>query len=170
MKIKRVVVNAISASGVFPTAVRRRILRAAGANIAADVVILSGCVFRQPGKLILDRGTFIGYRCTFEGEASIRFGKNCMVATGVTFLTTTHEIGEQNCRAGAPIHQPIEVGDGTWIGAGVIVFPGVVIGAGCVIGAGSVVTESCDPSSLYVGSPARKLKTFEKHIIEEVSL
>ncbi|MFK4770129.1 acyltransferase [Rhizobium sp. ZW T2_16] len=74
------------------------------------------------------------------------------------FLTTTHEIGGSSCRAGPPIHGAIEVGDGSWIGAGVIIFPGVRIGPGCIIGAGSVVTKSCDANSLYVGSPARKLK------------
>ncbi len=160
MNFKRAISNVTSASALFPASIRRRVLRAAGAQLAEDVVILSGNIFRRPEKLTVDRGTFISYRCTFEGEESIRLGKNCNIATGVTFLTTTHEIGGSSCRAGPPSHEPIEVGDGTWIGAGVIVFPGVRIGPGCVIGAGSIVTKSCDANSLYVGSPAKQLKAF----------
>jgi len=39
-----------------------------------------------------------------------------------------------------------------------MVLPGVTIGRGTVVGAGAVVIKDCDPNSLYVGNPARKVK------------
>jgi acetyltransferase-like isoleucine patch superfamily enzyme len=35
----------------------------------------------------------------------------------------------------------------------------VKVGDGCVIGAGAIVTKDCDPYGVYVGVPAKKIKT-----------
>ena len=40
------------------------------------------------------------------------------------------------------------------------ILKGVIIENGCVIGTGSIVTKSCaEPNSIYVGVPARKIKS-----------
>jgi len=44
------------------------------------------------------------------------------------------------------------------LGTNVVVMPGVVIGEGSVIGACSLVTKDVEPWSVYVGTPARKVK------------
>lgn len=48
------------------------------------------------------------------------------------------------------------------VGANCVVLPGVTLAEGSVVGAGSVVTKSTEPWGVYVGSPARKVKT-RKH-------
>lgn len=53
----------------------------------------------------------------------------------------------------------IIIEDDVWIGAGVKVLDGVTIAQGCVIGANSVVTKSTEPYGIYVGVPARKIKS-----------
>lgn len=53
------------------------------------------------------------------------------------------------------------------IGTGVVVMPGVVLSEGCVVGANSLVTESTDPWTVYVGSPARAIKKRPKSKILE---
>jgi acetyltransferase-like isoleucine patch superfamily enzyme len=64
-----------------------------------------------------------------------------------------------------PIHKQgktmlgIQIDDDVWIGAGVYILDGVHIEEGCVIGAGSVVTRSTEPYGVYVGNPARKIKS-----------
>lgn len=51
------------------------------------------------------------------------------------------------------------------IGAGSIVMPGVILEEGVSIGAMTLVTKSTEPWSIYVGSPARKIKNRSKDLI-----
>ncbi|WP_175415881.1 acyltransferase [Curtobacterium sp. SGAir0471] len=85
----------------------------------------------------------------------IELGENVSVGPGATFLTSTHQVGGRDARAGSVVLAPIRVGSGAWIGARVVVLPGVTIGPGAVIAAGSVVTEDCVGHSLHAGVPAR---------------
>jgi acetyltransferase-like isoleucine patch superfamily enzyme len=48
------------------------------------------------------------------------------------------------------------------IGTNAIVFPGVTIAEGCVVGAGSVVSKDTRPWTIYVGNPARPVRTRDK--------
>ena len=60
----------------------------------------------------------------------------------------------------------------------VVVHPGVVIGEGTVVASGSVVTKDTEPWTIYMGSPAKKIKErnkvkvleLEKQINEEQNL
>ena len=45
------------------------------------------------------------------------------------------------------------------VGTGVIVMPGVTLAEGTVVGANSLVTQSTEPWTVYVGSPARAIKS-----------
>jgi len=40
----------------------------------------------------------------------------------------------------------------------VVVHPGVTIGEGCIVASGSVVTKDTEPWSIYMGTPAKKVK------------
>jgi acetyltransferase-like isoleucine patch superfamily enzyme len=49
----------------------------------------------------------------------------------------------------------------------VIVHPGVTIGEGTIVGSGSIVTKDTEPWSIYMGTPARKVKDRERSKIIE---
>ena len=53
----------------------------------------------------------------------------------------------------------LAIGNNVWIGTGVIILDGVTIGDNVVIGAGSVVTRNILDNLVYVGNPARKLRS-----------
>jgi len=80
------------------------------------------------------------------------------IGPNVSLLPTTHEIGPPEARAGATVSRPIDVGDGTWIGAGATILGGVTIGPGCIIGAGSLVTDDCEANAVHAGVPARLIR------------
>lgn len=44
----------------------------------------------------------------------------------------------------------------------VIVHPGVIIGEGTIVASGSIVTKDTEPWSIYMGSPAKKIKERDK--------
>jgi acetyltransferase-like isoleucine patch superfamily enzyme len=52
------------------------------------------------------------------------------------------------------------------IGAGSIIMPGVLVGEGNSIGANSLVLKSTESWSIYVGSPAKKIKERKKDLLE----
>ncbi len=57
------------------------------------------------------------------------------------------------------ICEPVIIEDLANVGTNVVVFPGVTIAQGSVIGAGAVLKNSTRPWTVYVGSPARPIKT-----------
>lgn len=52
------------------------------------------------------------------------------------------------------------------IGAGSIVLPGVTVAEGCAVGAMSLVSKSTSPWGIYVGMPARRIKSREQNLLE----
>ena len=50
------------------------------------------------------------------------------------------------------------------LGTNCVVLPGVTIAEGSVIGANSLVTKSTEPWTVYVGSPAKPIKTRSKEL------
>jgi putative colanic acid biosynthesis acetyltransferase WcaF len=55
-------------------------------------------------------------------------------------------------------NRPINLRDGSWVGAQVFVAPGVTIGTEAVISAGSVVTSDQPPRMVCGGNPCSALK------------
>ena len=105
--------------------------------------------------------SFVNYNCFFDLGDDIYIGENCNIAMNVKFINGTHEIGNQNRRAGAGITGKIWVGSGTWIGADTLILPGVKIGTGVIVGAGSLVTSDLADNGIYIGRPARLYKLLE---------
>ncbi|MCF4009278.1 acyltransferase [Rheinheimera sp. UJ63] len=61
---------------------------------------------------------------------------------------------------------PVYIGRHSIIGAGAIIMPGVNIAEGNSVGANSLVLKSTDSWSIYVGSPAKKIKERKKDLLK----
>jgi maltose O-acetyltransferase len=151
--VRAVVLNSLAGAVVVPNPLRLRLLRQAGVSIGEGVYISPGCTFVAPPIAIGDN-CFVNRRCTFE--AGVEIEADVDIGPDVSLLTSTHEPGTRERRAGRGILSPVRVGRGTWIGAATTVLPGVTIGEGCVIAAGSIVSADCEPHGLYAGVPATR--------------
>ena len=109
------------------------------------------------GKLSIGNETWLspGVVIHTHIDADIYIGNRCDIGPGVEFIPGSHFIGDSSRRAGKGFARPIEIGNGTWIGARSIILGGVTIGEGCVIAAGSVVTKNVSPNCLVAGVPAQ---------------
>jgi galactoside O-acetyltransferase len=58
-----------------------------------------------------------------------------------------------------PIRSFVHVGMHAIVGANAVVLPGVTLGEGVAVGANALVTRDCEPWTVYVGSPARPVKS-----------
>jgi maltose O-acetyltransferase len=152
----RDVINAVIGSPLMPRPFRWRALRVLGMKVERSRI--SPDVWFGSNQITIGEGTFINYRCMFNTSAPVTVGRNCDIGMRVTFVTSSHEKGESERRAGAPTANPICIGDGVWIGAGSLILPGVTVGDGAIIAAGAVVAHDCAPDGIYAGVPARRVK------------
>lgn len=68
----------------------------------------------------------------------------------------------------APIRSSVHIRKHAIIGANTVVLPGVIIGEGASIGANSLITKSCEPWTVYFGSPAKPLRARPKERMLEL--
>ena len=156
--------TASGASVVTPRHLRWVLLRLYGARIGRASVG-SRCFFGS-SNISIGQSAYVNYGVFFDGASSITIGNKVHIGMQAMILTSGHALGGSDCRAGDLKPSPVVIGDGCWIGARALILPGVDVGAGTIIASGSVVTSSCDPNSLYAGSPARKVKTLPEDVEE----
>jgi maltose O-acetyltransferase len=140
---------------------RRWLLKVAGIEIARDACVCGGGWIYGRGRLSIGNGTWVSPGVVFHTHADVPIvlGNCCDVGPAVHFIPGGHLIGTASRRAGTGTADPIEIGDGTWIGAGSRILGGVHIGEGCVVAAGAVVTKSIPPNCLVAGVPAAFKRT-----------
>lgn len=149
-------VSWVQPSDLIPPKRRWRLLRMIGID-AQPTNIGAGCYFGST-RCSIGLRTFINRECFFDALEQITIGTDCAFGPRVTVLTSSHELGDAERRAGRLTSAPVTIEDGCWIGAGVTILPGVTIGRGTVIAAGALVADDCEPDSLYVGVPARRVR------------
>jgi acetyltransferase-like isoleucine patch superfamily enzyme len=106
----------------------------------------------------------------FMCQERITVGRAVVVSYGVTiadsdFHPRDPELRRRDAEASAPggdpaqrpaiEAQPVEIGDGAWIGIGAIILKGVRIGPGARVGAGAVVARDVPAGGVAEGNPAR---------------
>jgi acetyltransferase-like isoleucine patch superfamily enzyme len=101
---------------------------------------------------------FINVGCFIDASAAVAIGDNVRVGDHVRLITSTHEIGPSERRAGPGKSAPVIIEAGCWLGSGVVVLPGVTIRRGSVVAAGAVVASDLPADALYGGVPARRIR------------
>ena len=141
-------------------ALKRTLLRWAGARVGSDVRLVSTVHFSLTGHLSIGAGTWIGHQVlVVGGDAPINIGADVDIAPRVLLVSGSHELtGSMTRTAGAGYSSPIVVEDGVWIGAGATILGGVTVGAASMVAAGAVVRHDVPPGCVVGGVPARILR------------
>lgn len=106
-------------------------------------------------------GTIIFAGTRFTNHISC--GDFCTVNLAVT-VSHDVELGDFcNLSPGASVAGNVRIGEGAWIGVRAAVNQGsdahkLEIGAWTTVGSGAAVIRDCEPNSVYVGVPARKIR------------
>ncbi|MFV0624700.1 hypothetical protein ACBY01_11935 [Sphingomonas sp. ac-8] len=95
--------------------------------------------------------------------AGVGIGRFCTLNLNATVSHDCEIDDFANLSPGANVAGNVRIGRGAWIGIGAIVNQGadakkLEIGANTVVGSGAVVLRDCEPDSIYVGNPARKIR------------
>ncbi|MBE7325719.1 acyltransferase [Nocardioides sp. Y6] len=113
-----------------------------------------------------ERGLVIGERCVIGARATITAHESIVIGDDVWFgqdvyvSDANHGYQDPHTPVGLQFgrHDPVEIGDGSWIGRGAVILPGARIGRNVVVGASSVVRGEVPDHSVVVGAPARVVR------------
>lgn len=93
--------------------------------------------------------------------ADVEIGEHVIVMPGCVF-THDDRIGAfATFGAGVRLAGGVTVGETAYVGSGALVREGVTIGAGAVVGMGAVVLHDIPAGEVWVGSPARRLRSVD---------
>lgn len=126
------------------------------------------------GRVEIGRNVHITPQCLLAGgEIGLVIEDFVALSYGVKVFTQSDDYsGETMTNSTVPkkykneLKRPIRVGRHSIIGAGSIILPGVIVGEGVSIGANSLVLESTENWSIYVGSPAKRIKGRKKDLLK----
>lgn len=97
-KIRDVVINGIAGSYLCPRKIRRVIYMLCG--IKTETSRISPHCFFGGNKITIGKNTFVNYNNFFDLSDKITIGENVRIAMCSRFITSTHEIGQQDMRGG----------------------------------------------------------------------
>jgi len=146
----------------LPHRARGAILRVAGIDIARTANVRAGVRVAGSGRVLVEDGAFINEGVYLDATAPITILACAQIGDHVRLITATHEIDPQGARVAGELRAArIEVGAGAWIGSGATVLPGVSVGHHAILGAGAVALSDLEPYGVYVGVPARLLRSLK---------
>lgn len=117
------------------------------------------------GKVVIDKGSFIGAGAIIENNVSI--GKCCLIDTAAIVCHDSLVGDFVNVSPHATICGGVTIHKGAIIGAGAAVIEKITIGENSLVGAGSVVIRDVEPNVVVCGNPARVIKKrdfFDKYM------
>lgn len=126
-------------------------------QISDKVEIRDNCVIENHnnGKLIIGKGSIIGYNCWINATGDVSIGDNTLIGANSIITSSSHHtrstvpIGEQGLSYGK-----VMIGSNVWIGSNVSILKGVSIGDNAVIGANCVVRADVESNTVLKASDA----------------
>ncbi len=102
------------------------------------------------------RDCFVNFGCTFLAIGGITVEDGAFIGPHCVLATEYHP--EDPVRRHSLLTRPIVIGRNAWLGADVKVLAGVTIGENAIVAAGSVVTRDVPAGMVVAGSPARVIR------------
>jgi acetyltransferase-like isoleucine patch superfamily enzyme len=112
----------------------------------------------------IQKDAVIGDNCKIQSHTFIcemvTIGNNCFIGHGVMFINDVFSTGGP-AGGDRSLWKATRLGDRVSIGSNATILP-VEICDGTVIGAGAVVTKSITEPGIYAGNPARRIRSLKK--------
>ena len=140
------------------------IIRFRGGKVGKGTTIEPGVRFhncRNYSNLSIGTNCHIGKEAFIDLRGKVNIGNNVVIAMRANVITHF----DMNNSGLSDIFQAsakdVSIGNNSYLGCNVTVLMGVNIGSDCVIGASTLVRESTAARSIYVGVPARRVKSID---------
>lgn len=112
------------------------------------------------GGIDLGDGVVVGPGCTLYGAGTIRIGRYSHLGPGAMVMAQAGNVASDNRLTDRPGHrnEPVDIGEGVWIGAGAVILGNSTLGDNCVVGPNSVVSGDYPAGTTLIGNPARAVR------------
>ncbi len=137
------------------------VLRLFGATIGKGVVIKPSVSVKYPWKLAIGNYVWIGENVWIDNLDQVTIGNHVCISQGALLLCGNHNYKKSSFDL---MIKPIELQDGTWIGAKSMVTQGVVCKEHSILAVQSVATSNLEAFTIYQGNPAIEVR--KRHIHE----
>jgi len=116
--------------------------------------------------LVVGDRSILGARVSITAHSSITIGEAVFFGQSVFVTDASHGYQDPTRPIGQQFgtHQPVSIGDGSWIGHGVVILPGTRIGRNVVVAAGAVVRGEVEDYAVVAGNPARVVRRLEPDV------
>lgn len=138
---------------------RRMLLRLFGTKIHSSSRISPTVQIEVPWHLTIGRDCAIGHQAILYCLGAVKIGDRVMISQYSHLCAGSHDYNDPSLPLQRP---PITVEDDAWVAAEAFVGPGVTIKQGAILGAGGVAFKDLEPWTIYVGNPAKPVKTRTK--------
>jgi galactoside O-acetyltransferase len=126
------------------------------------------------GRVQIGRNVHIAVFCNVAGgETGIVFEDFSGLAYGCHVFTQSDDYsGATLTNPTVPdvykseVKLPIRIGRHSIVGTCSLIFPGVTLAEGTAVGAHSIISKSTEEWSIYVGSPARRIKARKRDLLQ----
>ncbi len=108
------------------------------AKLGRGLVIKPRVWIKYPWRLVVGNHCWIGQGVGIDNLVDVRIGSHVCLSQQVYLCTGSHDYRRRSFDL---ITQPIEIGDGAWLGVRALVLPGVTVGANAIAAGGSVVVK-----------------------------
>ena len=143
-------------------------------TLGSDIIIDDFVFIGAHKRLVLGNRVHISSHSSITGGGRVLLSDFSGMGSGVRLISGTDDFTDGRLNGSAIPQEFRETHRGTIIlephaiiGTNAVVLPDVTIGEGATVGAGSVVTRSLEPWGVYVGSPARRIKTRPRDVVLE---
>lgn len=112
------------------------------------------------GGIELGDGVVIGPGCVLYGAGTIRIGDYSHLGPGAMIMAQAGDVTSVDRMTNRPGHrnEPVQIGNGVWIGAGAVILGNTSLGDNCVVGPNSVVSGDYPGGTTLIGNPARAIQ------------
>jgi maltose O-acetyltransferase len=142
---------------------RTAIYRMVGVDIGPRSVVFGRLTITGTGsvrrRLHIGAGCIINAPLFLDLSAEIHIGDRVSIGHHCVFVTSHHEVGAAEFRAGVNTARPIRVEEASWIAARSTILPGVTIGQSSIVASGAVVAKDVPANVLVGGVPARLIRS-----------
>ena len=136
--------------------VKRRVINLFGGDCQSGSIIYSSARIYDPRNISMGEGATVGPYSIIYNVDSITIGTGSVVSQYAHLNTASHDYRKDDFPL---LKAPIEIGANCWISTEVYVNMGVSMCDEVVVGARSSVFKQIVEPGVYVGSPAKKIKS-----------
>ena len=124
-------------------------------QIGPDCVVQADHGNAEEGAVVELRGVGLNRGSMIVGRRRIRIGEGTTVAAMTVIRDQDHLMPAAELRYAV---DPIDIGEGVWIGTKATILRGSIVGDGATIAAHAVVKGEVEPGAVYGGIPASRIR------------